>query len=202
MWLAHRLSCYVGSFWIRCQTRVSCMGRWILKHETTGEALSWPFLSTPSYITQHLLLQSTHARFSYLFPLLGVISKTSACPLLCSNNLTSALQCMWAHLLSRVQPFATLWTVGSSVGSSRLLCSWNFPGKNAGVGCHFLLQGIFPTQGSNLHLLCLLHWQAESLPLAPCSISTQLKFLLLNWVHFHFYSASISQLSSSSSSFF
>ena len=33
----------------------------------------------------------------------------------------------------------------------------NFPGKNTGVGCHFLLQGIFLTQGSNLSLLCLLH---------------------------------------------
>ena len=32
---------------------------------------------------------------------------------------------------------------------------------------HFPLQGIFPTQGSNLRLLCLLHWQAGSLPLAP-----------------------------------
>ena len=31
---------------------------------------------------------------------------------------------------------------------------------------HFLLQGIFPAQGSNLHLLCLLHWQADSLPLS------------------------------------
>ena len=31
----------------------------------------------------------------------------------------------------------------------RLLCSWNSPGKNTGVGCHALLQGIFPTQGSN-----------------------------------------------------
>ena len=40
-------------------------------------------------------------------------------------------------------------------------------GKNIGVGCHALLQGIFPTQGSNLSLLCLLHWQAGSLPLAP-----------------------------------
>ena len=36
----------------------------------------------------------------------------------------------------------------------------NSPGKNTGVGCHALLQGIFPTQGSNSHLLCLLHWQA------------------------------------------
>ena len=34
---------------------------------------------------------------------------------------------------------------------------WDFPGKNTGVGCHFLLQGTFPTQGSNLHLLHLLH---------------------------------------------
>ena len=47
---------------------------------------------------------------------------------------------------------------------ARLLCPWNFPGKNTGVGCHFLLQGIFPTQGSNPHFLSLLHWQADSLP--------------------------------------
>ena len=33
------------------------------------------------------------------------------------------------------------------------------PGKNTGVGCHALLQGIFPTQGLNRCLLCLLHWQ-------------------------------------------
>ena len=36
---------------------------------------------------------------------------------------------------------------------ARLLCPWDSPGKNTGVGCHALLQGIFPTQGSNLHLL-------------------------------------------------
>ena len=38
---------------------------------------------------------------------------------------------------------------------TRLLRPWNFPGKSTGVGCHFLLQGIFPTQGSNLGLLHL-----------------------------------------------
>ena len=37
---------------------------------------------------------------------------------------------------------------------------WDFPGRNTGVGCHFLLQGIFPTQGLNPHLL---HWQHLSL---------------------------------------
>ena len=35
------------------------------------------------------------------------------------------------------------------------------------VGCHALLQGIFLNQGSNWYLLCLLHWQAGSLPLIP-----------------------------------
>ena len=45
----------------------------------------------------------------------------------------------------------------------RLLCPWDFPGKSTEVGCHFLLQRIFPTQGLNP---CLLHWQADSLPLS------------------------------------
>ena len=61
---------------------------------------------------------------------------------------------------SRVRLFAALWTV-----ARRLLCPWDSPGKNAGVGCCALLQGSFPTQGSNLHLLHLLHWQAGSLSL-------------------------------------
>ena len=43
----------------------------------------------------------------------------------------------------------------------------NSPGKNAGVDCHALLQGIFPTQGLHKPLLHLLHWQEGSLPLAP-----------------------------------
>ena len=50
---------------------------------------------------------------------------------------------------------------------TRLLCPCDSPGKNSGVGCHALLQGIFLTQESNLRLLRLLHWQAGSLPLAP-----------------------------------
>ena len=40
---------------------------------------------------------------------------------------------------------------------ARFLCPWDFPGKNTGVGFHFLLQGIFLTQGSNPSLLhCML----------------------------------------------
>ena len=45
---------------------------------------------------------------------------------------------------------------------TRLLCAWESPGKNTGVGCHGLLQGIFPAQGSNPRLLyyrwILYHW--------------------------------------------
>ena len=52
------------------------------------------------------------------------------------------------ELLSSVQFFVSPWTVGA-----RLLCPWNSPGKNTGVGCHSLLQGIFPALGSNLGLL-------------------------------------------------
>ena len=36
---------------------------------------------------------------------------------------------------------------------TRLLYPWDFPGKDTGVGCHFLPQGIFPTQGLNPDLL-------------------------------------------------
>ena len=46
---------------------------------------------------------------------------------------------------------------------TRFLCPWDNLGKNTRVGCHFLLQGIFPIQESNLHHL---YWQADSLPLS------------------------------------
>ena len=83
-------------------------------------------------------------------------------PVLQANSLPFELQgvvgvCIQLCLYS----VATLWTVAHQV-----LCPWGFPGKDTGVGCHLLLQGIFPTQGLNLcllHLLHFLHWQADSL---------------------------------------
>ena len=50
---------------------------------------------------------------------------------------------------------------------TRLLCPWDSPGKNTGVDCYALFQGIFPIQGLNPRLLRLLHCQAGSLSLAP-----------------------------------
>ena len=69
---------------------------------------------------------------------------------------------------------------------ARLLCPWGSPGNNTGVSCHFLLQGMFPTQGSNLHLLC---WQADSLPLSHLGspewyIPKWLKYLILCYYYY------------------
>ena len=47
----------------------------------------------------------------------------------------------------------------------RPLCPWDPPGKNTGMGCHALLQGLFLTRGLNLRLLHLLSRQVGSLPL-------------------------------------
>ena len=62
------------------------------------------------------------------------------------KSLLSGVECVCSRSLSCVQLFAA--------PEPRLLWPWTFPGKNTGVGCPFLLQGIFPTQGSNP---CLLH---------------------------------------------
>ena len=49
------------------------------------------------------------------------------------------------------------------LGPTKLLYPWDFPDKNTGAGCHFLLQGIFPTLRLNP---CLLYWQEDSLLLS------------------------------------
>ena len=66
------------------------------------------------------------------------------------------------------------WNIAHQV---RFLCPCDFPGKNTGVGCHFLLQGIFLTQGLNLHFL---PWQEDSLPLSHLrSPATRINTVLL-----------------------
>ena len=81
-----------------------------------------------------------------------------------------------ASVLSRfscVQLFETLWIV-----SHQATLHGDSPDKNTGGGCHALLQGILPAQGSNTCLLCLLNWQVGSLSLvprgeAPCSCTVK-----------------------------
>ena len=83
----------------------------------------------------------------------------TVCVCVCVCVCARAHTCTTSHF-NCVQLFVTLWTVALqtplSKGFSRILeC------------CHALLQGIFPTQGLNMCLLHLLHWEAGCLPLAP-----------------------------------
>ena len=92
--------------------------------------------------------------FSFLFHLecaKGAATCSIVYPWLCVQVAPAVSNSLWPH---------GLWP-------PRRLCPGDFPGKNTGVGCYALLQGIFLTQGSNTPLLHLLHWQAGSLPLAP-----------------------------------
>ena len=66
------------------------------------------------------------------------------------------VQCSAERVCLIVSDSATTWTVACQAPRP-----WDFSGKNTGVGCHFLLQVIFPNQGSNPHHLHLPHWQGD-----------------------------------------
>ena len=85
----------------------------------------------------------------------------SACE--CAKGEHLARMCVCACVRAQSCLFATRWAEACQASSVHGDC----PGKNTGVGCHSLLQWIFPTQGSNL---CLRHWQADSLPLSHLGI--------------------------------
>ena len=68
---------------------------------------------------------------------------------------------------------------------TRLLCPWNLRGKKTGVGCHFLCQGIFLTQGSNMHLLYILHQQVDSLPLPTWEVAKGARIVVIIVACYH-----------------
>ena len=67
--------------------------------------------------------------------------------------------CCCCYLLTQSCPTLLL---PRGLHPTRLLCPWDFSGKNTRVGCRFLLQGIFLTLGLNQYLQ---HWQVDLLPL-------------------------------------
>ena len=92
-------------------------------------------------------------------PPVAVFRRVSSAPEITLELQRETCACVPSRF-SRVWLFVTPWAV-----AHQLLCPSDVPGKNAGVGHHALLQGIFPTQRSNPYLLHLLHWQASSLAL-------------------------------------
>ena len=115
-----------------------------------GQCLSWWFFFSWYTMAEHLLfvLENTFpiyvVRPSIRFWSCGVCG-----------------QLEWVHAGRSVMS-SFLWPMGCS--PTRLLCPWDSPGQNTGVGSHPLLQGVFPTQGLNPGLL---HWQSDSLPCEP-----------------------------------
>ena len=86
------------------------------------------------------------------------------------------IRTMFMHVCSVVSN--SLWP--HCLWPARILCSQDYPGKNTELGCHFLLQGIFSTQGSKPCLLQLLKWQADSILLSHLGSPKNYVHLLLN----------------------
>ena len=108
------------------------------------------FSKPTHYHLIHFHIRSAHCKMDFMGCYISSI--------ITAINLTQV--CYIASVMSNL--FATLWTV-----ATRLRYPLESPCKNTGVGGYALLQGTFPTQGLNPHLLCLLHWQVGSLALAP-----------------------------------
>ena len=124
-----------------------------------------------SHIVYPLLNSSNASHYQHPHQMAFNASVTTDGPTLIHHNLPKRTAQVESH---SVLDFLSVWITGCVCAgsivsdslqyhrpqSTRLLCPWNFPGKNTGVGCHFLLQGIFLTQGSNLHLCvsCIGRW--------------------------------------------
>ena len=95
-----------------------------------------------------------HTRLPCLSPSPEVCSNSCPLSLWCHTTISSLSAYMCVCVCS-LNVSNSLWPHG--LWPARLLCPWDFRGRNTGVGCHFLLQQIFPTRGLNPYLL---HWQA------------------------------------------
>ena len=84
-----------------------------------------------------------------------------------NKNSSFIFICVYMHASSVASVMSnSLWPYGLQPRVYRLLCPWDSPDMNTGVGCHVLLQGIFQHR-DRTHISCPLHGQVSSLPLVP-----------------------------------
>ena len=133
---------------------------------TTYEPIS--IIKLLLYICLYVLLVMLLWRTWLIWILVPGVGSITQTPLTKDNLIMATAECpvcqhrvIWCvYMVSHVWLFATPWTVAHQAS-----LSMNFSRQEYWSGCHFLLQGIFLTQGSKPHLVCLLHWQVDSLPL-------------------------------------
>ena len=107
-------------------------------HIPESPAPAWPW---GSQLDGYLSAECEQARL-VLWPDCPCVKWSQGLPLAEVVVCVARATCVHAKSFSHVQLCAILWTA-----AARLLCPWDSPGKKIGVGCHSLLQGIFPTQG-------------------------------------------------------
>ena len=147
-----------------------------------------PTTNTQEFQFSHILANIYRFLFIggfFLFLRVAILMGVRCC-------LTVVLICISLMITTSIQWSVvsdSLWFPGLQL--TRLLCPWDFPGKNTGVGCHFLLQGTFPTQGLNLHLMhCrwILYHMSYTEKIFMCIIATFVssleKYLYKFSVHF------------------
>ena len=135
--------------------------RWMQPHQDNVEGknlLSWAQPATAlGEIISHRCVKPSTGRLSVKDQMVNILGFSGGLYRLCCNYLTVATE--------RKQLCSVVWDSLRPHGlkPARILCRWDSPGKNTGVDWHFLLQGIFLIQGSNLSLLRFQHWQKDSL---------------------------------------
>ena len=105
--------------------------------------------------------------FTAWLTLLSIMPSGTSSGTIAANDRISSFSYGWIILIYIIYSGFSPKVVSDSLRlhrlPTRLLCPRDFPGNSTGVGSHFLLQGIFLSQGSNP---CLLHWQMDSSPLS------------------------------------
>ena len=165
--------------------RVGCSHR--LRFETEGSVPGWPHEWDKQEITQHPCPDRWLGKYEFLDTTWSILlehngsstrrKEQALCDMCIHHEHTDPPdlgqvraepgQSGWGPRVYQVTSVLSDTLRPRGQWSIRLLCPWKSPGKNTGVGCHALLQEIFPTQGLNPCLLQLLNWQADSLPLMP-----------------------------------
>ena len=125
---------------------------------------TYPYMHAYMYVLVNVHINCTKKHFvsslSFKYRTFG----KHKCYFLFKNSFSTSLCSQLCEFLFRVMSNSLQ---PQQLKPTRFHCPWDFPCKNTRVGCHYLLQGIFPNQGSNLGLLL---WQKDSIPLSHLEI--------------------------------